>query len=648
MNNSKKINVNFSSLVGLKAELLRKQMEVQDAKAKVDSTTLQVPKIKLKNKKKNVSKEKTNKVPEVTEIEDVNMLKKSKYMLQAKSKLYEKLKKSHGDGDHHYLVDFENKSDESEDDIHKEEDYDDENSDPEEDWVEYQDCFGRTRKCLRRDLPRMMDKDNLVKKEITKDPPEEHQQVEKPIFIEPEKEPEIVMMRKKWEEQTERLSHKTDIHYQDILFDEARSHGVGYFAFSQDESERAKQQAELAKLRKETEERQKELQKIKDLKQKMEQNRLKAARIRQRIRAGLPAESDDEKTVETNSEQPTKELSQDMNAVTLPSKTDESDENSEQPEKEEQSLAVIEDKIKAFGELLGKRPKWHELSQEEWIEKRRKDRHGEFAPVYDNFKSAGFLKQVQENKDYQLLVKESNSNDPLRIPGSGPEPTDLWESSGIMSREQNDPVSNETDQSSSGQNVDEFNSMKDQNIRVNNALQIQKNLLETSVPVCPVPPPLFDTSISPPSIISAIPPLPIIPSMQPLVNSNYIPIHNDFYHVPPSCPDAFISKTLSNQSLLINSNTKNSLNLDENEEHKDKSCDKSDSDDSEIIGPMPPTLLIDNSEDLSQIPLPSDSNACINVNKTIINVNKETNLNVDRIAAGLKYLRQQFDNNHHS
>lgn len=52
MNTSKKININVSSLVGLKAELLRKHTEVKDAKAKIDTNKpALVNKTKVKKKK---------------------------------------------------------------------------------------------------------------------------------------------------------------------------------------------------------------------------------------------------------------------------------------------------------------------------------------------------------------------------------------------------------------------------------------------------------------------------------------------------------------------------------------------------------------------------------------------------------------------
>lgn len=414
MNTSKKINVNYSSLVGLKAELLRKQTEVKNAKVNADVAPTQT-KHKVKTKKSDTKKLKIEK--EIVDVDDIKAHKKSKIMLEAKARLYENLKKSHSNRNENFLVDFENKPEsEDEDESVHSENYEDVNSDPEDDWVEYEDCFGRTRKCLRRDLKKMQEKDEFVKHEVTKksqvevDKQEEDNRIEEMKFI--PKEPEIEIMRRKWEEQMEKLTEKTNIHYQDVLFDEARAHGVGYYEFSQDEEMRAKQQANLNALRKETLQKQKEMQNLKEMKEKMEQNRLKAARIRQRIRAGLPPEPTEEELGEIKeSGEKNAEAKPEVEEIAGP------EEKNEIERKEETSLVEIENKIKAFGELLGKRGQWREMSQEEWVHKRRKDRIEEFSPAYQNFKSAGYLEGRKRNRrnDENRTSFDDNSSQNIAI-----------------------------------------------------------------------------------------------------------------------------------------------------------------------------------------------------------------------------------------
>lgn len=544
-------------------------------------------------------------------------------MLLAKAKLYDKLKKNREEGNDNYLVDFKNKNYESSGESSVEEDdYEDSNLDPEEDWIDYKDCFGRTRRCLRKDLPRMKEKDSLIEREITKkshtEEIEEH--IQPPVFISPEKEPEIEIMRKKWEEQTEKLTKKSDIHYQDILFDEARAHGVGYYAFSQDEEERAKQQLNLTKIRKETEQKQKELKEMQDLKNKMEENRLKTARIRARVRAGLPPEPTEE-DIENNS--PNDEST--VNNENIESKSPKNDELVEQDltkskANDKNSLMVVEDKIKAFGELLGKRLPWRELSQDEWIDKRRKDRHGEFAPVYDNFKRGEKLIATRHN---QLITSSNDSDDPLRIKVGGPEPTDFWESSAPSNIEDDDNAAVDLDKS-------DKTSVSCQSTH-------PMNLTESPPFIQSVPPPLFNPSVPPPSITNDVLSLPI-----PAINSTIIPLAPVFYPVPhpsftnPSIPSQVTSNDLQNTEI-------------------NHVCpmESTDSDDSDIIGPMPPptsSLSTQDDDILARIPLPDQPPPPTTRESSSNYFNKQsenhsTNANIDKIEAGLKYLRRKFETN---
>ncbi|OXU22215.1 hypothetical protein TSAR_000735 [Trichomalopsis sarcophagae] len=420
MNAESKINIHHSSLVGLKAELLRKKAEVEAAKAKfenvgpVNRSKPKERKTQEKQNKKQTEKDGKDNLSE--EVEDVKALKKSKLMLQAKSRLYEKLAKSHNNMNPNFLVDFEHKpdsSDHSEEENSKNNGVNENESDYDSDdgWVEYTDCFGRTRKCLREDLPKMQEKDDYLMKTVVEK--EQHKEKkEKPLFFEdrvPEKEPEIEMMRRKWEEETAKLANKVDIHYQDVLFDEARTHGVGYYAFSQDEEERAKQQENLMKLRKETEQKQKENQEIRDMKERMQQNRLRVARLRQRIRAGLPAEESEEETVEASSTDPLRVKTEEKEENEEKEKT-ESDTNQSKSSSDEKQASTkrkhedVENKIEAFGKVLGKSNEWYVMSQEEWTMKKRKERIQEFAPVYNNFqRGESFdLKNCDANKNQDL------------------------------------------------------------------------------------------------------------------------------------------------------------------------------------------------------------------------------------------------------
>ncbi|KAG5311667.1 CC174 protein, partial [Acromyrmex insinuator] len=445
MNMTKKINVNFSSLVGLKAELLRKQAEVNEVKLKTESINI-LPLLNKKKNKKIIADDVKKNTKKSMDSEDIIAHKKSKLMLEAKARLYERLKKSKNNNDK-FLVDFENKLDEPDEEFVDETIDKEYPIESEENWVEYQDCFGRTRKCLREDLPHMQKKDELIKHEIMKKHiGEDKEEEDKEQYPVQEKEPEIEIMRRKWEEQTRKLVDKVDIHYQDILFDEARTHGVGYYAFSQDEEERTKQQENLASLRKETERKQREMKETKELKEKLEQNRLKAARIRQRIRAGLPAEPTEEELVQENK---LTNSNDDINTSKVES-VEKDKENSKEKvddastsinESIQEEKTSDEDKIKAFGELLNKKNHWHIMSQEEWVDKCRAQRISEFGPVYDNFKSTGFYNSSQ-SIDEHLTRKENKELDNIETCNSQ---ESIEESNNLQNHEgSNESVDNET------------------------------------------------------------------------------------------------------------------------------------------------------------------------------------------------------------
>lgn len=590
---TKKINVNFSSLVGLKAELLRKQAEVNEAKLKTESINSPLQLNKKRNKKVVAGDTKKN-PKELVDAEDIIAHKKSKLMLEAKARLYEKLKKSKNNNDK-FLVDFKNKLDEPDEEFVDEAINEQYPIEPEENWVEYQDCFGRTRKCLREDLPHMQKKDDLIKHEIMKrNTDEDGEEENKEQYPIQEKEPEIEIMRRKWEEQTEKLADKADIHYQDILFDEARTHGVGYYAFSQDEEERVKQQENLATLRKETERRQKEMKEIKELKERMEQNRLKAARIRQRIRAGLPAEpTEEELALENkliNSTDNINETDKDNNK----SIENDNEKSSEETDHKSASIAETEttcqkeksndeDKIRAFGELLGKKNHWHVMSQEEWVHKCRTQRIGEFGPVYDNFTSAGFYNNSENIDEQSAHDKQLDNTETRESPESIKKfNTNLQnhEDSNESSKETVSVVKNVDSNSHNNENnLVEYNSTTNNS---NTGYELPKYTTESVLNLA--------TSLSNP---------------------------------PPSQEQTIVSYPLSHLSSNYSQNMYGYLGAYTSEQHKLPNMN---------------------------IPLPGEStSSSVSSDKSTHTSNGETgsrNINEDSIMAGLKYLREKFEENH--
>ena len=420
MNAESKVNVHYSSLVGLKAELLRKQEEVKRTRTKLENAK-RISKPKTKSSRSSEKKKKSDEIEDVNiseDIEDIPTLKKSRLMLEAKSRLYDKLTKTHTSTNPNFLVDFEHKSDSDhlENEQYKEDDYYESDNDSDSEWVEYIDCFGRTRKCLRADLPDMKEKDKMLRRTVVEKPREDVP--ERKLFVEdriPDKEADVEMRRMKWEEQTAKLANKANIHYQDVLFDEARTHGVGYYAFSQDEEERAKQQENFLKLRKETEQKQRENKETQDMKERILQNRLKIARMRKRVRSGLPPEEIKEEKTENSEINPEDNDNQNSANDNIEKEHEKSNaSNSRENDKQvvaKKNLEDIENKIEAFGELLGKKNRWYVMSQEEWVQKKRKERPNEFAPGYNNFQYGGSLHLNKNHSKSNDHSSDSNDSD---------------------------------------------------------------------------------------------------------------------------------------------------------------------------------------------------------------------------------------------
>lgn len=315
---NKRIDVNLSSLMSLKAELLRKQAEVNKAKvtrsidnfvpSQMTSSTTETKKDKKENLKELIK----DKDVKVYEHEDTALLEKSQKVLVAKSKYYDRMTKSGGklNSDDNCLVLFNRKKQEkpsetiarrlsisssSEDDKYNSED---------EELVEYTDCLGRTRKCPRSSLEFVKKKDS----ELAASMPERLDQSAPNWMLNPSPSATSSVintseslftdglsvmskhdtMRCNWEKKEVENLGKTDVHYQDVFFDEARQHGVGYYAFSTDEEERARQQRELEETRKRTLAQQEEKDAQRAHRDNIIAERVLAAKNRQRARLGLP------------------------------------------------------------------------------------------------------------------------------------------------------------------------------------------------------------------------------------------------------------------------------------------------------------------------------------------------------------------------
>ncbi|KAI9579946.1 coiled-coil domain-containing protein 174 [Glossina fuscipes] len=442
---NKVINVNLSSLLSLKVELLRKQAEVNKAKAlqtdeckglkgveKVcDDDGLMQRRRNKKRVEKVINKSGDAKV---IEHEDSVLLEKSRKVLEAKAKFYERMNASGGtlNSDDNCLVLFNKKKQEkdSEANVEDQQNFDvldatsseseednDESIDSDDEWVEYTDCLGRTRKCLRKDLENAKQKDadlaasiperldqtkanwminTLANENATKDADNDGMSTIGPLPPQSVFGDGCSMMSKheeqkvNWERKEQENLEKKDVHYQDVFFDEARQHGVGYYAFSTDEEERRRQQKELEKTREQTIEEQDRREALRAQREKIIAERVFAAKNRQRARLGLPPlEANAELEKEKNEPKETKEERKLRKQAKKLAKKQEKEEQEREYERQHHIRPWDRSKHGIPKNLVVNQPqdeKWsykperEPMTQEQWNEHKRSERIQEFAP----------------------------------------------------------------------------------------------------------------------------------------------------------------------------------------------------------------------------------------------------------------------------
>jgi len=288
----KHFDVTASSLVDLKAELYRKQEQFKQAKLGQEHGAGSKSKVTVKKpnvwSKQNagVSARAEKDAEQVTEEE--NNLDKSRRKLEEKARLYEQMTKGDFPDEETeglFLVDFTQKIIDKQKDTHSQREREKEEderissspiptpSDPNEEWVDYVDALGRSRRCMKKDLPgfQKMDQD-LNKGKITAP-------AEKTLLSEDMRRD---LQRQEWEREEEEAMKRPvgPIHYEDIREQEARELGVGYFAFSHDQEQRRKQRETLDMLRDQTTEQRGKREQLKEKRKAILKARL--AKIKQR------------------------------------------------------------------------------------------------------------------------------------------------------------------------------------------------------------------------------------------------------------------------------------------------------------------------------------------------------------------------------
>ncbi|NXX22189.1 CC174 protein, partial [Podargus strigoides] len=311
----KPLDVAASSLVDLKAELFRKQEEFKKEKLLKDAGISAKP--KTSNKKPSIWNKQNTGVANRAEkdaeqkAEEEHILDKSRKKLEEKAKLYEKMTKGDfpdEETEDLYLVDFTQKIIDKQHEVQElyqseaarttlEKESDDEETqpemeipppeDPDEEWVDYVDFLGRSRRCMKKDLPSLlkMDQELQGKRQI----PDGNTLLSEDMRRE--------LQRQQWEKEEEEALRKPmgPIHYEDIRENEARQLGVGYFAFSRDKELRHKQRATLDMLREQTLDQRTKREQLKEKRKAAldaRLSKLRARKIKKLREAGLEEEAD--------------------------------------------------------------------------------------------------------------------------------------------------------------------------------------------------------------------------------------------------------------------------------------------------------------------------------------------------------------------
>ncbi|KAI9556970.1 hypothetical protein GHT06_016764 [Daphnia sinensis] len=404
----KKIEISSSSLVALKAELLSKQSQVQKVKQDGFQTIRNRSTKKTAAVKQNSGVEARAKRDEEQKEEDQPTLDKSRLILEEKAKLYERLSRDKAlldeetisEDQSFFLVDFQQKVVQhtiterrtqkvNSSKVQEETSSSDEAADkeytaanPDEEWVDYVDSFGRTRRCLKKDLAVFQQRDaELIKQPVassTSTPygnfvaSSEQNSSEDPQNISGLDEEARKRQRLLWEKEEEENRQKSKVHYQDILYQEARQHGVGFYSFSKDEEERAKQMEELERIRKQTETARAQTAQTSMDKQSALEARLKKVRDRKRQKLGLPPLK----------EQPKRLPIPPPAEPEAPPAVDSAKEAEDKMRKLAAGGLPQSAKIRPwdFGKEGVPIPKKPVMTQHSWIEKKREERKQEFAP----------------------------------------------------------------------------------------------------------------------------------------------------------------------------------------------------------------------------------------------------------------------------
>uniref|UniRef100_A0A8C8CP88 CCDC174 alpha/beta GRSR domain-containing protein n=1 Tax=Oncorhynchus tshawytscha TaxID=74940 RepID=A0A8C8CP88_ONCTS len=407
----KQYAVTASSLVDLKAELYRKQEQFKHEKLVQDAGT-STKKPNVWSKQNEGVSERAQKDVELV-AEEENNLDRAKRKLEEKAKLYEQMTKGDfldEETEGLFLVDFTQKIIDKKRENHaqRESEREDRESsspipppeNPGEEWVDYVDALGRSRRCMKKDLPgfKKMDKDFQGKR---LDP------AEKDLLSEDMRRE---LQRQEWEREEEEAMNRPvgPIHYENIREQEARELGVGYFAFSQDQEQRRKQRETLDMLRDQTTDQRSKRDQLKEKRKTLLDARLAKVRQRKMKKAKLDGTEDDQGDEHNQGGAPEEAPALKKVVVEIQERRD-----------TKPGIPHVREWDRGKVDFFG-----------EWTSRRRDERESEFAPpsaYFSNNKRQSYGKEAKREKDKPKMAfkwSEGQATNSAPVPPQTQPPSD--------------------------------------------------------------------------------------------------------------------------------------------------------------------------------------------------------------------------------
>ena len=407
---TKRLQADSTSLADLKAELHRKKGEAQTNKVKGN---FRPEKANDGEKKNNIwSKKNTGLIMRMQRDlekrkEEERSYERAKYMLEKKTRLYESMKKGKGNSSiaDNFLVNFNGGIEDDEDDEDDLLNIDYPARRAGEEWVEYTDALGRTRQCMKKDLAALQRQDkDMVREEEEDQETGEGLRKEEPDLLSADM--RMDMLRQKWEQQELENLTKDSLHYSDVRYDEARSHGAGFYNFSGEENKRIQEQKTLRKLHEETDEMRRLRERKAEKRKKDMSDRIKKIKAKRREKLGLPPESDSESDNEgegkgegsdeddDQAEDISKSVMEGLKMFRRNNEEMERQKNQAIREATSQARSWDRDK-ETEDDDLGRSREWKVMNQDQWNSQKREERNPDFAPP-SAYSEARFLLQNRE------------------------------------------------------------------------------------------------------------------------------------------------------------------------------------------------------------------------------------------------------------